>query len=155
VRARPVKPDTKRIRANASSRFSHLGLSSRQTAQPSRRLTPACAFVGSLHLSLRVNSPASASVTATSLGRVTTGHPRWSEFVARLHGLEGCDFHESAAGSLAWTCSAHTGDRAAAILRDMGATDEDLLATLDHFDANGGYCDCEILLNVDRVSRDD
>jgi hypothetical protein len=23
----------------------------------------------------------------------------------------------------------------------MGAADEDLLATLDHFDANGGYCD--------------
>jgi hypothetical protein len=37
----------------------------------------------------------------------------------------------------------------------MGATDEDLLVTLDHFDANGGYCDCEILLNVDGMLRDD
>jgi hypothetical protein len=37
----------------------------------------------------------------------------------------------------------------------MGATDEDLLITLDYFDANGGYCDCEILLNVDGLLRDD
>jgi hypothetical protein len=36
----------------------------------------------------------------------------------------------------------------------MGASEEDLLATLDYFDANGGDCDCEILLNVDRVLGD-
>jgi hypothetical protein len=130
-----------------------------QLAFSARSLLTTCTqtlalFGSSLHLSLRVNSP-SASVAGVSLGRMTTGHPRWSEFVARLYGREGCDFRESAAGSLVWSCSAHTRDRAAAILRDMGATDEDLLATFDHFDANGGYCDCEILLNVDGFLRDD
>jgi hypothetical protein len=90
-----------------------------------------------------------------SLGTMTAGHPRWREFVARLYGPEGCDFRESPAGSLVWNCSAHTRDGAAAILRDMGATDQDLLATLDHFDTNGGYCDCEILLNVDGLLHDD
>ena len=90
-----------------------------------------------------------------ALGTMTTANPRWGEFVARLWGPEGCDFRETADGNLTWNCSAHTRDRAAAILRDMGATDEDLLATLDYFDAKGGYCDCEILLNVDGWLRDD
>lgn len=80
---------------------------------------------------------------------MTTANPRWNEFLARLWGPEGCDFRETTDGKLTWNCSAHTRDRAAAILRDMGANDHDLLATLDYFDANGGYCDCEIVLNVD------
>jgi hypothetical protein len=37
----------------------------------------------------------------------------------------------------------------------MGATDGDLLATLDYFDAHGGYCDCEILLNIDAPLADE
>jgi hypothetical protein len=80
---------------------------------------------------------------------MTTAHRRWTEFVDRLGGPEACDFREQADGNVTWACSAHTRDKASAILRHMGATDDDLLATLDYFDENGGYCDCEILLNVD------
>jgi hypothetical protein len=84
-----------------------------------------------------------------SLGTMTTEHPRWSEFAERLGGPEACDFHETADGTLTWNCTAQTRDQASAILRDMGATHSDLLASLDYFDEHGGYCDCEILLNID------
>ena len=80
---------------------------------------------------------------------MTTEHPRWAEFAGRLGGPAACDFREQADGDVTWNCSAHTRDQAAAILRNMGASDSDLLATLDYFDEHGGYCDCEILLNVD------
>jgi Protein of unknown function (DUF2695) len=84
-----------------------------------------------------------------TLGVMTTEHRRWSEFEDRLGGPEGCDFREDADGEVRWKCSAHTREQAVAILRDMGISDADLLKTLDYFDAHGGYCDCEILLNVD------
>jgi hypothetical protein len=84
------------------------------------------------------------------LGVMTTDHPRWGEFEKRLGGPEGCDFREDQSGELHWRCSARTRDQAAAILRDMGITDGDLLATLDYFDDHGGHCDCEILFNVAR-----
>lgn len=83
------------------------------------------------------------------LGVMTTDHPRWVEFVERLGGPEACDFREDADDDLTWRCSGHTRHQASAILRDMGASDGDLLGTLDFFDENGGYCDCEILFNID------
>jgi len=89
------------------------------------------------------------------LGLMTTEHPRWSEFAERLEGPEACDFREDAVGNTTWNCSGHTRDQSSAILRDMGATDADLLATLDYFDEHGGYCDCEILLNVEAPLYDD
>jgi hypothetical protein len=86
---------------------------------------------------------------------MTTAHPRWSEFVGRLGGPEACDFRQEAGGTVTWNCTSHTRDQASRILRDMGATDGDLLATLDYFDAHGGYCDCEILLNIDAPLADE
>lgn len=37
---------------------------------------------------------------------------------------------------------------AADVLADMGGLD--IVGSLDFFGRNGGHCDCEILLNVDR-----
>ena len=82
------------------------------------------------------------------LGAMTPSHPRWREFAERLAGPEGCDIREDDAGELHWCCSAHTREKAVAILRAMGISDAELLETLDYFDRNGGYCDCEILFNV-------
>jgi hypothetical protein len=90
-----------------------------------------------------------------SLGTLTTRHPRWVEFIERLSGPEACDVREGADGNITWRCSARTREYAAAILRDMGASDGDLLATLDYFDEHGGHCDCEIWLNVDAPLHDD
>jgi hypothetical protein len=36
-------------------------------------------------------------------------------------------------------------------MRDMGGIDVE--ASLEFFMANGGHCDCEILLNVDAMSE--
>jgi hypothetical protein len=37
------------------------------------------------------------------------------------------------------------------IMQDMGGVD--VAASLEYFKAHGGYCDCEILLNVDAMSE--
>ena len=84
-----------------------------------------------------------------TLGTITINHPQWDEFADRLHGPEGCDFREDDSGSPSWRClGGHS--LAEGILRDMGASDDDLAATIEYFKRNGGYCDCEILVNVDR-----
>ena len=89
-----------------------------------------------------------------SLGVMTPNHPRWPEFGARLAGPEACDFRDGPDGSMTWNCSGQTRDQAAAILRDMGANDRELLATLDYFSDHGGYCDCEIVFNIDALLYD-
>ena len=72
------------------------------------------------------------------------GHPRWHEFCDRLLGPEGCDVNE--AGLL---CA---GDHRAClrILYAMGATRAVVDDTLRYFRRRGGYCDCEVLMNVVR-----
>lgn len=78
-------------------------------------------------------------------------HPLWDEFTERLEGPEGCDFRlkdPSDANSVVWKCSGLS-DRefATAILKTM--PDIDIPGSMAFFDNNGGYCDCEILFNVD------
>jgi hypothetical protein len=76
---------------------------------------------------------------------MTPDHPRWREFCDRLAGPDGCDFSEDRT----WKCAGGTNkDFAAAILEDMGEVNVPL--TLSYFESHGGYCDCEILFNVDR-----
>ena len=81
---------------------------------------------------------------------MTPSNPRWEDFCARLAGEEGCNFHETRPGdisSVVWTCKGGTDkSMASAILKDMGC---DIEKSLDYFDEHGGYCDCEILFNVD------
>jgi hypothetical protein len=79
---------------------------------------------------------------------MTTKHPRWNEFTQRLGGPEGCNFHDDpATGQMAWTCEGGSDKTlAAAILAKMGGID--VPASLEYFEENGGFCDCEILFNV-------
>lgn len=84
--------------------------------------------------------------------RMDTSHPRWNEFVERLEGPEGCNFHESVPGdvsSVQWTCAGGN-DKALAtkILKGMNFSARDISASLKFFDEHGGHCDCEILFNV-------
>ena len=78
---------------------------------------------------------------------MTPQHPRWTEFAERLEGPEGCNFRKGDNDKTIWTCSSKT-DRplATAILTAMG--DVDVVASLAYFEEHGGYCDCEILFNV-------
>jgi hypothetical protein len=72
-------------------------------------------------------------------------HPLWEKFCERLGGPEGCDFQPHPTKCMTFKCEGL--DAATRILRNMGA---DVDASLEYFAENGGYCDCEILLNVDR-----
>ena len=66
-------------------------------------------------------------------GIMTPEHPRWNEFCDQLEKLLG-----------RWGCSGDGLSRR--LLIEMGCNVE---ASLAFFRDNGGYCDCEVLLNVD------
>jgi Protein of unknown function (DUF2695) len=72
-------------------------------------------------------------------------HARWVEFIERLVGREGCNFHADH-----WTCF---GDVrfTKAILRDMGLDERSTDLSIAYFGDHGGYCDCEVVFNVDRT----
>jgi len=83
---------------------------------------------------------------------MTPINKRWEKFAEMLEGKEGCDFKERIEGkpeTITFKCSGGK-DRpfATAILEKMGNID--IPETMKFFDAHGGYCDCEILFNVDQ-----
>ncbi len=86
----------------------------------------------------------------------TPQHPRWKEFRDRLEGPGGCNFTQSDpaedAGTIRWDCN-HDLAFARAILEDMVGVDVE--ASISFFEANGGFCDCEILFNVDPAEDND
>lgn len=75
-------------------------------------------------------------------------HPKWGEFLDRLEGPEGCNFRQED-GTFRFDCTSETEKRGArAALAAMGFTDEAIEASCAYFEEHGGYCDCEILLNI-------
>lgn len=84
---------------------------------------------------------------------MTVDHPRWNEFTERLGGPDGCNFRYKAPGdprSATWTCSSKGHELATPILKDMGC---DVEKSIEYFRSRGGYCDCEVLFNVERGPR--
>jgi hypothetical protein len=75
---------------------------------------------------------------------MTREHPQWNEFCELLAGKDYCKFQ----GTGHWTCN-HDHGFARAILRQWGFSDKLIDQSCEYFRANGGYCDCEILFNVD------
>ena len=88
------------------------------------------------------------------LGIMTPLNPRWSEFEIRLTGPEGCNFlrHPRSRDPkrLVWECDSddRSCPKARAILKAMGATEEEIIKSILLFVALGGCCDCEIVFNV-------
>jgi hypothetical protein len=105
------------------------------------------------------------------LGPMTPEHPRWTEFVDRLTGPEGCDFRPDEVAGATWNCDGDAVGRAQErpgddaddtpdgdaeltwshsrrILAHMGATVADVEASLAYFAASGGCCDCEVVVKV-------
>jgi len=84
--------------------------------------------------------------------QMTMNHPRWNEFLERLSGPEGCNFHEGVPGdgkTLTWTCDCtETCPLSSRILAEMGLTPDEIEESLEYFCSFGGYCDCEVVLNV-------
>ena len=73
---------------------------------------------------------------------LTPDSSRWGEFCERLDnklGRFGCDADRGR----------HVHRRSKSIMRGMGGVD--IPATLEFFRGHGGYCDCEVLLNVDAI----
>ena len=74
---------------------------------------------------------------------ISPRHPRWEEFLDRLRGPEGCNFQTT------WTCCGGTDKRySRKILADMGLSPRAIEASLAAFEDHGGYCDCEVVLNL-------
>lgn len=81
-------------------------------------------------------------------GVMRPAHPRWNEFLQRLGGPEGCNFGETESEGITWRCNGGRDKSfAIAIMKEMG--DVDVEQSLDFFERNGGYCDCEIAFNVE------
>lgn len=84
---------------------------------------------------------------------MTPKHKDWKEFRDRLEGPEGCDFRKDDAGEIRWNCAGgevperHV--KAGAILESMGFDEAEVRASLRYFEEHGGYCDCEVLFNVE------
>ena len=75
---------------------------------------------------------------------MTKEHPKWEEFCKRLRGPEGCDFREGGTACIGGR------DKRFAIRILRTYEDIDIQETINYFEQHGGYCDCEILLNVVR-----
>jgi hypothetical protein len=72
------------------------------------------------------------------------GHPRWGEFLERLCGAEGCNFTTTT-----WTCFGGNDKRfSRRILTRMGFSERAIAASFAYFERHGGYCDCEVVMNV-------
>jgi len=78
---------------------------------------------------------------------MTPRHPRWNEFTERLEGAEGINYRVDGNGKGEWKCHGNH-KLAISILETM--EDIDIPKSLKYFEKHGGYCDCEILLNVQK-----
>jgi hypothetical protein len=87
---------------------------------------------------------------------MTPDHDRWEEFLDRLGGPEGCDFQENEDGPPTSICdpSDLTKPACRRIMRRMGLSRREIAASLAYFEQHGGYCDCEVLFNVDPCEED-
>jgi len=74
--------------------------------------------------------------TLTSFEIMTPESPRWPEFTKRLE--DALNQHG---------CDSKTRPLAKKLLTSMKCVDVE--ASLEYFSDHGGYCDCEILMNVD------
>lgn len=76
---------------------------------------------------------------------LTLDDPRWREFANRLDDAVGDPDTQ-------WDCD-HTLRHSAKILEGMGVG-IDVFGTLEWLADHGGRCDCEVLMNVDRLPGD-
>lgn len=87
---------------------------------------------------------------------MTVEHEQWDEFMDRLAGIGGCDFHlvdPYDSTSATWTCDGTDAfPISRRILAEMGLTPNEVEQSTSYFMGNGGCCDCEVWLNVDQLA---
>ncbi len=75
------------------------------------------------------------------------GHPRWDEFKKRLEGVEGVNMMWTDEEGYTLCCDGSPRmPFSRAILETMDGVDVE--GSLVEFRENGGFCDCEVLLNI-------
>ncbi len=78
-------------------------------------------------------------------------HPRWDEFADKLGGKDGCDFTDDGK----WKCGGGKDKTfSTTILHSMGFDDGFIARSMSYFELHGGFCDCEILFNIDATHRE-
>ena len=77
------------------------------------------------------------------LSILTNDHPRFEEFIEDLEAY--CHFHTNEEGVMEWTCQC-THDADIKILEQYEGIDVE--KTIAYFEENGGYCDCEVIFNI-------
>lgn len=81
---------------------------------------------------------------------MTPDNPDWKRFVALLEGPEGCNFQQDPnTEKTTWSCKGDKDKSKALAILMKHFPGVDVPATLAYFESRGGYCDCEILFNVD------
>lgn len=79
---------------------------------------------------------------------MTPQHPKWNEFYARLQGPEGCDFRKDPKRKWVWKCKGgEDKSYTKKILKNM--RNIDVSKSLQFFEKEGAFCDCEILFNLE------
>jgi hypothetical protein len=80
---------------------------------------------------------------------MTQDNPQFGEFIERLGGPEGCNFREEKPKGMTWDCKGGKDKTlATGLLRRMGLSEDEIRSSFAYFEARGGFCDCEIVLNV-------
>lgn len=85
---------------------------------------------------------------------MTPKHYNWEKFTELLEGKKGCNFQEKIKDnpkSITWKCEGGKDKTLAKNILSKYFPDIDIKKTFKFFDDNGGYCDCEILFNINRV----
>ena len=85
-----------------------------------------------------------------SIGPMTYENPRYTEFMRRLIGKDGCNFHRTPSGGFTWHC---TGDKThvTTVMQAMGANFQDVVDTLTYMKDHGDKCDCELVIGWIRM----
>jgi hypothetical protein len=80
-------------------------------------------------------------------GPMTLDHGGWTEFRDRLENA--CAFQLAVPGETTWACDcSEVMPLTRHILDEMGLTGDEVEESIEYLRANGGFCDCEVLLNV-------
>ena len=82
--------------------------------------------------------------------KMSPKHKDWEKFCELLEGKEGCNFKKNKNEKINWKCKGGNDKSYATAILTKYFPKIDLKKTLKYFDDNGGYCDCEILFNVEK-----
>lgn len=80
---------------------------------------------------------------------MTTNHPEWEHFCGLLSGKEGCNFKKDEKKRTTWRCAGGNDKSLATAILKTHFPNIDIKKSMAYFEKHGGFCDCEILFNVD------